>query len=51
MTGDADAPDVRPWLEHGHYTTIRKPFTFGQISDWLADTAPVRERRAMEISG
>ena len=49
MTGDADAPDVRPWLERGHFTTIRKPFTFAQISNWLAETAPVRERRAMAI--
>lgn len=36
MTGDADAPDVHEWLERGRHTTIRKPFSFRQIADWLA---------------
>jgi len=36
MTGDADAADVHDWLERGHHTTIRKPFSFSQIADWLA---------------
>jgi DNA-binding response OmpR family regulator len=36
MTGDADAADVHQWLERGHHPTIRKPFSFRQIAEWLA---------------
>jgi DNA-binding NtrC family response regulator len=46
MSGDADAPDVRSWLERGRYTIFRKPFSFRQIADWLAATLDARDRTA-----
>lgn len=36
MTGDAEAEEVRTWLEHHHCTVIRKPFNLQQIVDWVA---------------
>lgn len=50
MTGDADAPDVRPWLERGRYTTIRKPFTVGQIAHWLDGAMSTSQRRVSRKS-
>jgi two-component system nitrogen regulation response regulator GlnG len=35
MTGDADAEDVRGWLEHHRCTVLRKPFDLREISAWL----------------
>jgi DNA-binding NtrC family response regulator len=46
MSGDADAPDVQSWLERGRYTTFRKPFSFGQIADWLAAAVRAPDRTA-----
>lgn len=48
MTGDADAEDVHLWLEWGRHTTIRKPFSFHQIVDWLASVLQAPERAATE---
>jgi DNA-binding NtrC family response regulator len=36
MTGDAEAEEVRTWLEHHRCTVIRKPFNLQQVSDWVA---------------
>lgn len=36
MTGDAEADEVRTWLEHHHCVVIRKPFNVREVSDWLA---------------
>jgi DNA-binding NtrC family response regulator len=36
MTGDAEAEEVRTWLEHHHCMVIRKPFNLHQVSDWVA---------------
>ena len=36
MTGDAEAEEVRTWLEHHHCTVLRKPFNLQQVSDWVA---------------
>ena len=36
MTGDAEAEDVRAWLERHHCTVIRKPFNLKDVTDWLA---------------
>ena len=36
MTGDAEAEDVRAWLERHRCTVIRKPFNLKDITDWLA---------------
>lgn len=38
MTGDAEAEDVRTWLEHHRCTVIRKPFNLQQVADWVAST-------------
>ena len=35
MTGDAEAEEVRTWLEHHHCTVIRKPFNLQQVVDWV----------------
>ena len=47
MTGDAEADDVRTWLERHPCTLIRKPFTLREVADWLGDVLrrrPERER-------
>ena len=36
MTGDAEAEEVRTWLDHHHCTVIRKPFNLQQVADWVA---------------
>ncbi len=36
MTGDAEAEEVRTWLERHRCTVIRKPFNLQELSDWLA---------------
>jgi DNA-binding NtrC family response regulator len=36
MTGDAEAAEVRTWLEHHRCTVIRKPFNLQQVADWVA---------------
>ena len=36
MTGDAEAEEVRTWLDHHRCTVIRKPFNLRQVSDWVA---------------
>lgn len=35
MTGDAEAEEVRTWLEHHRCTVIRKPFNLQQVVDWV----------------
>lgn len=35
MTGDAEAEEVRAWLERHRCTVIRKPFNLAEISAWL----------------
>ena len=36
MTGDAEAEDVRTWLEHHRCFVLRKPFNLQQVLDWVA---------------
>ena len=36
MTGDAEAEEVRAWLEHHHCFVLRKPFNLQQVADWIA---------------
>lgn len=36
MTGDADAEEVRSWLEHHRCVVIRKPFNLQQVVDWIS---------------
>jgi DNA-binding NtrC family response regulator len=44
MTGDAEADEVRTWLEHHHCTVIRKPFNLQQVTDWVAEVLHPRDR-------
>jgi len=36
MTGDAEAEEVRTWLEHHRCVILRKPFNLQQVADWVA---------------
>jgi len=36
MTGDAEAEEVRSWLEHHHCMVIRKPFNLQQVAEWVS---------------
>jgi DNA-binding response OmpR family regulator len=36
MTGDAEAEEVRTWLEHHHCMVIRKPFNLRQVAEWIS---------------
>lgn len=46
MTGDAEAEEVRSWLEHHRCVVIRKPFNLREVSDWLTTVCkPVEERQ------
>lgn len=46
MTADADAPDVRPWLQVHHSTVLQKPFHFEELAHWLDATLQGRNREA-----
>ncbi|MBI1967756.1 MAG: response regulator [Gemmatimonadetes bacterium] len=46
MTGDAEADEVRTWLEHHRCAVIRKPFDLAQVTNWLEDIARFRRRHA-----
>lgn len=35
MTGDAEAEEVRTWLEHHRCVVLRKPFNLRQVLDWI----------------
>jgi DNA-binding response OmpR family regulator len=49
MTGDAEAEDVRTWLEHHRCTVIRKPFNLDEVVGWLsAVLRPHRSTGAMD---
>ena len=44
MTGDAEADEVRTWLEHHRCAVIRKPFNLEQVTDWVAAVLHPRGR-------
>ena len=44
MTGDADADEVRSWLETNRCTVLRKPFDLHEITVWLERVWQIRER-------
>ncbi|MGH7567361.1 MAG: response regulator [Gemmatimonadales bacterium] len=46
MTGDAEAQEVRTWLDHHACPLIRKPFDLRQVQGWLEDTLRFRRREA-----
>jgi len=37
MTGDAEAEEVRGWLERHRCRVIRKPFNLQDLSEWLTE--------------
>jgi len=45
ITGDADAADVRPWLERHECTVFRKPFRPQELTDWLDTALRARDRK------
>jgi DNA-binding NtrC family response regulator len=49
MTGDAEAEEVRTWLEHHHCTVIRKPFNLQDVCDWATEV--LRRGRERERGG
>jgi DNA-binding NtrC family response regulator len=46
MSGDADAADVRPWLEVHRCPLFRKPFRFELLASWLEAVLRPRDRQA-----
>jgi CheY-like chemotaxis protein len=36
MTGDAEAEEVRTWLEQHHCMVIRKPFNLRHVAEWIS---------------
>ena len=44
MTGDAEADEVRGWLEQNRCTVLRKPFNLHDISAWLDDVFRSHQR-------
>ena len=44
MTGDAEADEVRSWLEQNRCTVLRKPFNLHDISAWLDDVFRSEQR-------
>jgi DNA-binding response OmpR family regulator len=49
MTGDAEAEEVRTWLEHHRCIVIRKPFNLQQVIDWVTAVLQIdRARGAMD---
>ena len=45
MTGDAEAEEVRTWLDHHQCVVIRKPFNLREVSDWLAAVSRLGAQR------
>jgi len=46
MTGDAEAEEVRTWLERHQCVVIRQPFNLRAVTDWLATVFRMEEERA-----
>ena len=44
MTGDAEADEVRNWLEQNRCTVLRKPFNLREIAVWLDGVLKSRQR-------
>ena len=45
MTGDAEAEEVRTWLDHHQCVVIRKPFNLREVTDWLTAVFRMGEQR------
>jgi len=46
MTGNAEADEVRIWLERHQCVVIRKPFNLREVTDWLTAVFQVGEESA-----
>jgi DNA-binding response OmpR family regulator len=46
MTGDAEADEVRTWIERHECVVIRKPFNLRQVTNWLSVVFRSGEGRA-----
>ena len=46
MSGDADADDVRPWLEAHPCPVFRKPFRFELLAGWLSAVLRTRDQES-----
>jgi two-component system, sensor histidine kinase len=46
MTADAEAPDVKPWLQIHRWPVFPKPFRFAQLAHWLEATQTRTDRQA-----
>src|SRR5206468_8072154 len=46
MTGDAEAEEVRTWLERHQCIVIRKPFNLREVTDWLTAVFQISDERA-----
>ena len=46
MSGDADADEVRAWLERNPCAVLHKPFNLRQIFDWLDAVVQARRRES-----
>jgi DNA-binding NtrC family response regulator len=44
MTGDADAQEVRAWIEEHGCTVLSKPFNLAEIGAWLSSLWDIREQ-------
>jgi hypothetical protein len=44
MTGDAEADEVRSWLEQHRCTVLRKPFDLREIAVWLEEGLRIPQR-------
>jgi DNA-binding NtrC family response regulator len=44
MTGDAEAREVRAWLDEHRCTVLRKPFNLAEIEAWLRSLWDIREQ-------
>lgn len=49
MTGDAEAEEVRAWLDRHRCTVLSKPFNLQAVADWLA--AALEPRDELERQG
>jgi hypothetical protein len=45
MTGDAEAEEVRSWLERHRCIVIRKPFNLREVTEWLATVFRLADER------
>src|SRR5881396_618897 len=49
MTGDAEAEEVRTWLDHHRCTVMRKPFNLKQVADWVSEVLQRSEEHTSEL--